>query len=618
MKKIISFLLAFVFMFSCFSCVTVNATSEKLEIWFGGEDVDSKSSDKAVSWWKGNNNEYYLFVPSYWDATALKIFTNTAGDVKLGDTIVKNGETYNLGSSGTLTFGKQSYKYNVVSSSNVGTVFIKTESGSLDAIHEDKSYSESGNIYIYDENGECQTITKDKDGNKVEDNVLKSIKGRGNQTWEYPKRPYNIKLENKYKIFNMEKSKKWCLIANYDDSTLMRNSIAYGAAADANMPYTPEYAPTDLYINGEYKGSYILTSKIEADSKRIDVENLDDVNEEICTDKYGEDFDMDSLVKGGTYGRFAGLLENTYKYVEIPESEKSTTDGGYIIEMELANRYKNEICGFVTSHSQPITMKEPEYSSKAQIEFISDYYQRFEDAVYSDIGINSNGESYLELANLESLAKYYTISEWYSNMDSGLTSTYFYIDTTKDGVLYAGPVWDYDSALGNNTEKRYGCDYTNPEEFTVCFGRQYRNTIFGRLDVYEQATLFNKLAQKTEFAAACRKYWDSDIYAAALNWSNEKFDSYKDLIKNSAIMNHIRWNTYETYDTKAITEKYDSDVSALKNFVTKRTEFINENIGNIPKNVNTTNSFVEKIKKGFLKINNLFEKFIITFNLENK
>lgn len=614
MKKILSVLLAAVIALSCASLFAAGAATQQLWIRFGGDDVDSADSDKAVSWWQAENGEYYLFIPSYWDASSLKIFTSVSSEVKMGDTVIVSGETYDLGEKGAFTYAGKEYKYNVVSSSGVGTIFIKTESCSLDAIHADKSHSEKGNIYIYNEKGKCQTL----DDNKQEDNELSTIKGRGNASWQAPKKPYNIKLANKYKLFGMQKSKKWSLIANYEDTSLMRNSVAFGAAADAGMAYTPEYAPTDLYINGEYQGSYLLTSRIEASSKRVDVENLDDINEEICIDKYGEDFDMDTLARGGVYGRFSGLLENTYKYVEIPESDKNTTVGGYILEMELANRYADEMSGFVTADSQPICMKEPEYASKEQMEFISDYYQRFEDAVKSETGKNGKGEAYTELADIESFAKYYLLSEWYENLDSGLTSTYFYLDSSKDGILYAGPVWDYDMAFGNFTETRFGIDFANPEEFAVCFNRQYRNTVFGKTDIYENPTIFNRLCQKDDFVQACKRYWDAGVKESVTAWSGEKFDEYKALIRDSAVMDHILWNTYKTADVKSVAEKYDADAAALKDFTVKRTAFLDANLGKVQENPHKTGFFASLGKKILKGANDLFEKIIVVFKLENK
>lgn len=614
MKKIISVILAMMITLSCAALFATGAATQELWIRFGGADVEDAKSDKAVSWWKAENGEYFLFVPSYWDKTALKIFLSVEGEVKMGDTVITSGETYDLGEKGVFTYSGKEYKYNVLSSSGIGTIFIQTESGSLDAIHADKSHAEKGNIYIYNEKGKSQTLDDDKN----EDTALASIKGRGNATWQLPKRPYNLKLENKYKIFGMQKSKKWSLIANYEDETLMRNSVAFGAAADAGMAYTPESAPTDLYINGEYKGSYLLTSRIEAASKRVDVENLDDINEEVCIDKYGEDFDMDTLKRGGVYGRFSGLLENTLKYVEIPESDKNTAVGGYILEMELGNRYADEISGFVTDNSQPIIMKEPEYASKEQMEFISDYYQRFENAAISESGKNDKGEAYSELADIESFAKYYALSEWYENLDSGLTSTYFYLDSSKDGILYAGPVWDYDMAFGKFKEKRFGIDFANPEEFAVCFNRQYRNTVFGKYDIDEKPTIFNILNQKEDFVAAVKENWDSSVFEAVTAWSTESFDEYAALVRDSAIMDHILWNTYGSADAKTVGEKYDADISALKDFVTRRAAFLNANFGKVQENPHQTGFFASIGKKILKGVNDLFEKIIVTFRLENK
>ena len=175
----------------------------------------------------------------------------------------------------------------------------------------------------------------------------------------------------------------------------MRNTMVFKAAADAGLSYSPECAPVDLYINNEYLGSYLLTSKIEADSNRIDVEDLDEINEEVCVAEYGEDFDMDSLAQGGVYGRFSGLLEGTNKYVTLPESEDITAEGGYVLEMEIANRYPDEKAGFVTKTGQPFIMKSPEYAGKEQMDFISGYYQRFEDAAFAADGKNADGESCL-------------------------------------------------------------------------------------------------------------------------------------------------------------------------------------------------------------------------------
>lgn len=604
MKKVVSVVLSLLFAFSCVSLLSgIAAADNAFTVQFASPS--SETTPEITEWYKGENGEYYFFVPSCWDASELMLKFNADG-VKLNGENAVSGEVYDLGEKGTISCAGTEYKYNVLSSAKIGSVFIETESGSLDNVHADKDYKEKGKITILNKKGGVEYAGS-----------LDYIKGRGNQTWEYDKRPYNIKLGEKVKLFGMQKSAKWCLIANYDDKTLLNNAIMYNAATEIGLSYSPECQPADVYINGEYKGSYLVTSKIEASGKRIDVENLDDVNEEICLTVFGEDFDMDTLTKRGTYGKFAGLLENTYKYVDVPKNPVSTADGGYIIELELANRYTKEISGFVSSRGQPATMKCPEYATGEQMKFISSYYQRFEDAVFSETGKNSEGESISDLADMASLCKYYLISEWASNMNTGLTSTYFYLDTTKDGKLYAGPVWDYDIAFGNNHSPRYGCNYDNPNELTVCYGRQYRNTVFGSIDVDEKPTIFNQLCRNADFISECRAIW-ADISPVLNVWAEDGVADLASDLRASAIMNHIRWNTYGTLDAEEVGKKYDSDVNALKSFITTRTSFLNINNFTIEPKEEKTNFFSNLGKKILTWLNNMFEKFIVLFHLENK
>lgn len=605
MKKTIALVLTLLISIGSLLVPTLAFADDALVVTVEDGSLEEKGLE-SVDWFKAENGEYYFFIPSYWDASELTV--RTSAQAKLGDADIVSGEALDLGTSGTITSGGKEYKYNVVASSGVGTVFITTESGSLDAVNADKSVKEPGEVAIYNAKGKLQN----------DDKELSYIKGRGNASWKGAKKPYNIKLNSKAKLLGMNKSKKWCLIANMDDLSLMRNAMTYTAAAQAGLDYSPENAPVDLYINNNYMGSYLLTSKIEAAGARIDVEDLDEVNEDICIAEYGDDFDMDTLAQGGVYGSFSGLLEGNYKYVEIPETEDSTTDGGYILEMEIANRYAGEKSGFVSNDGQPITMKSPEYASKAQMEFISGYYQRFEDAIISPEGKNGDGEDYKDLIDVESFAKYYDICEWTSNVDTGLTSTYLYMDTTKDGKLYAGPVWDYDIAFGNTDISRYGNDYTDPAQFTVCYSRQYRNTIFGQSDVDEKANVFNYLCQKADFLAECKSVWDSGVYEAVSAWSGETFDEYAETVTDSAVMNHIRWNSFGTGDADEVKAAYLKEVSTLRDFASKRVEFMNSHISDARDRQTKTNFFVKIGKKLAAGINNIFEKLIVVFRLENK
>lgn len=608
MKRFVSLFLALIIALSCLS-VSAFAAKEKKEIAaVVSTSEGSKTDISAVKWFKAENGEYYFFLSSaYKKAERVKLWFDGA-DVKVNGQPAENGAVIPT-TDGILEADGVKYAYHFLFGSKIASVYITTESGSMKAIDSDPDHNvaEEGKIFITDEKGES-----------VYDGGLKSIKGRGNASWQVAKKGYNIKLDDKTNLFKMGKSAKWCLIANHDDKALMRNALMYAVANEAGMAYTPLYVPVDVYFNNEYNGTYILTTKIEAAKQRINVENIDDYNEEAAIDFYDdEDFEMDNLKRCGTYGRFSGLLENTQMWVDVPEIKNEDYDvtGGYILELEIANRYYLERSGFVTGRSQPVIMKCPEYSSEEQIKYISDYYQRFEDAVFSDSGKNSKGEAYTDLADFDSFVDYYLISEWCANLDSGLTSTYMYKD--KGGKLFAGPVWDYDKAFGNFADARFGIDYTDPNQFSVCFGRQYRNTVFGRRDVVSAPTLFNQLCRKQEFVSACKTVWKDKFAPIVAEWTSTEFDKYASKIEDSAVMNAIRWNLFKTCDVSEIKQAIAGEEAQLKSFASKKAAFMSANLGTVHTKEDTKSSFETFINKILGGINELFEKFLVTFHLEN-
>ena len=54
------------------------------------------------------------------------------------------------------------------------------------------------------------------------------------------------------------KEKKWTLINNYGDKTLMRNILAFEVSRRVGLGYTPFCHPVDVIVNGEYRGCYQL------------------------------------------------------------------------------------------------------------------------------------------------------------------------------------------------------------------------------------------------------------------------------------------------------------------------------------------------------------------------
>lgn len=90
------------------------------------------------------------------------------------------------------------------------------------------------------------------------------MNGRGNTSWNagayiFDKFPYNINLEKATDVLGITKNKKWALIANCFDESLMRNILTNDLSEWSGLEYTPGEINVDLYFNGEYLGTYQLS-----------------------------------------------------------------------------------------------------------------------------------------------------------------------------------------------------------------------------------------------------------------------------------------------------------------------------------------------------------------------
>ena len=104
-----------------------------------------------------------------------------------------------------------------------------------------------------------------------------TIKLRGNSSLNSEKKPYLIHLDEKTKILDMPaKEKKWTLIPNMYDKTLMRNILGYKMGSIFGMKFSPSCRYIDIILNGDYKGNYLICDKIEVAKDRVDITKMDE------------------------------------------------------------------------------------------------------------------------------------------------------------------------------------------------------------------------------------------------------------------------------------------------------------------------------------------------------
>ena len=222
---------------------------------------------------------------------------------------------------------------------------------------------------------------------------------RGNASRSFPKKPYRIKFDKKQHVLDAPaKAKKWTLINNYGDKTLMRNMLAFELSRRMGMTYTPYGTAVDVLLNGEYKGCYQLCDQVEINKNRINI------------------------------------TEMTSK-----DNDGSALTGGYFVEIDAyANQEKS---WFNSNKGNPVTIKSPDEDSitTQQKNYIKGYFNKME----------ADWKSYLDL---NSFLRHFLVGELSGNTDT-YWSVYMYKDRDDD-MMYTGPVWDFDLAF-NNDQRTY-------------------------------------------------------------------------------------------------------------------------------------------------------------------
>ena len=104
---------------------------------------------------------------------------------------------------------------------------------------------------------------------------LKFLRGRGNSTWLADKRSFKFKLKERVSLLGMGESKHWVLVCNTFDDSLLRNRLMFYIGRELGLAFTPKALPVDLYINGEYGGSYLFSQDIRIGRANVAIDEID-------------------------------------------------------------------------------------------------------------------------------------------------------------------------------------------------------------------------------------------------------------------------------------------------------------------------------------------------------
>ena len=386
----------------------------------------------------------------------------------------------------------------------------------------------------------------DAAGSEISTMDIKELKARGNSTFTYAaKKSYQMKLETASDLLqNGENVKTWVLLANYFDATLMHDKLFKDMAAALEMPYTASCDWVNLYYDGEYRGVYLLSEKNAVKDTGINITDLEAAYKD-QNPEYGTNMTTATGTNayGGSYTYTTGLTDPT------------DITGGYLLE--LNHDAPDEVNGFVTKKGKGVNVKSPEWCGDAAMEYISEYYQAFENAVYAMdengnyTGINDDGKHYYEYVDRDSLVKIFLLQELALSPDGFISSLYFYKDA--NGIMYAGPIWDQDMTLGTGWTK-----YISP-------------------DTTDYHYLAEALIQIPDFREAVIAYYNATFapQANALISEDGTIYGYADCLADSAEMNFVLWPYIRVGDPNNAEHiwkntTYASVLADMQNWLTQR------------------------------------------------
>jgi hypothetical protein len=324
----------------------------------------------STQWWIGNIEE-------------LVITFQADGSVKVENTEQVSGVTKNDFSKElkyTVTGedkSEKTYTVTLISPQTSGLPVIKVDTDGGAGIISKEAYLDGDIKILYTDNKKYEIDTRTQ------------IRGRGNSTWGYPKKPYRLKFFEKTSLFGYPAEKSWVLLANYQDPTLIMNTVAFELGNRFGLPYTNHSNHVELFINGSYDGSYMLTEQVQVQKNRVNV------NER------------------------TGFLVELDTYFDTPQ-----------FRTDFLRMY--------------VTIKSPE---EGDYTFVKDEINALEAAMFSSDFPNTN---YKDLIDINTFIDHMMVNDIIRNTELQHPKSMFMYkkDQNPDSKICMGPLWDFDWGFG--------------------------------------------------------------------------------------------------------------------------------------------------------------------------
>ena len=337
---------------------------------------------------KAGDSTYTVKLAYDVDVRHLSLEAEAPGAISIGDITLDEDTSIDLSQPLTLTIttisGKSQNYILAVRYSDLPVIYVETPK----EVTGKDDWVKNGRLSIFTDTTDVVALEKVQ------------YKGRGNTTWSYAKKPYAIKLNSKTEILGMPKHKRWVLLANYLDKTLMRNAVAFeiGRCMSDGLGWTPRGRFVDVVFNGNFIGNYYLCEQIKIDKNRVNITEM-----------------------------------------EASDTDDEARTGGYLLEYDT---YFDEVNKFRTDlRNMPVNIKDPDEDvlTSVHFEYIKDYINDLERSLAKGFSLSDISG----VIDVNSFIDWWIANELLQNSEPcHPKSCYFHKD--RNGALRAGPLWDYD------------------------------------------------------------------------------------------------------------------------------------------------------------------------------
>ncbi|MDR0542167.1 MAG: CotH kinase family protein [Dysgonamonadaceae bacterium] len=376
-----------------------------------------------------------------------------------------------------------------------------------------------------------------EDGSKIFTDSLE-IRGRGNASWDFEKKPYRMKLTKKARLLDFPaEARNWTLINSHSDKTLIRHLLAFDLSRRVQMPYTPAGRLVNVYLNGEYKGCYQLCDHIDVRPERVDVKEM-----------------KNSDLSG------------------------ANLTGGYLIEIDAY--YYTEDKWFLSNRKTPVTVKSPDSDEIADVQFnyITRHFNLWETSIYTT-GYADPINGFRKYMDTYTFIRHFLVGELAGNMDT-YWSVYLY-KQRGDDKFYFGPVWDFDLAFENDRRIYPACGWNGNDDWLFRRGSHAGNIHVAIFRLLSDPQLMEDIKQ---------------TYADYRDWgyiTEEKLlqvvDNYAMEIDRSQQLNFTRWDilNQRIHQNNPPAGSYSGEINAVKKYIQDRLIWLDKKLAYVPDPNNT-------------------------------